>query len=356
MADIRLEGLRKEFDDGAVVAVRDLDITFKDGTTTCLLGPSGCGKTTLMRIIAGLDQPTSGRVYFGDRDVTEVKTRNRDLGMVFQYPVVYQGATVRENIALPLRSEDLSDAEKTERVDELISLIGLEAVADSDVTGLDSGSRQKVAVARAVSRYAPTILFDEPITNVDPDMKLQVKRTLRELFSRLNQTIIYVTHDQTEAMTLADEIALMNDGSIDQMAHPRELYDDSASRFSGWFLGNPGMDFVTVEGNRDLVQAIVGGPLSDSVATVGFRPEVVKLDDADGSSGVLATVKHSAIATGGQLLVNLQSGEVAVKAKLPWNTTIDVSPGTTVRWSVPRERLNLFDADDSAVAAAPADV
>lgn len=355
MADIRLEGLRREFDDGAVVACRDLDLTFKDGTTTCLLGPSGCGKTTLMRIIAGLDQPTSGRVFFGDKDVTDVKTRNRDLGMVFQYPVVYQGATVRENIALPLRGEDLTDAEKTERVDELISLIGLEAVADSGVTGLDSGNRQKVAVARAVARHAPIILFDEPITNVDPDMKLQVKRTLRELFSRLNQTIIYVTHDQTEAMTLADEIALMNDGAIDQMAPPRELYNDSASRFSGWFLGNPGMDFITIDGNRELVQAILGGPLSDNVVTVGFRPEFVKVDAVDGSSGVIATVQHAAIATGGQVLLNLQSGEVSVKAKLPWNTTLDVSPGTTVRWSVPTERLNLFGANDSAVAAAPTD-
>ena len=186
-------------------------------------------------------------------------------------------------------------------------------------------------------------------------MKLQVKRTLRELFSRLNQTIIYVTHDQTEAMTLADEIALMNDGAIDQMAPPRELYNDSASRFSGWFLGNPGMDFITIDGNRELVQAILGGPLSDNVVTVGFRPEFVKVDAVDGSSGVIATVQHAAIATGGQVLLNLQSGEVSVKAKLPWNTTLDVSPGTTVRWSVPTERLNLFGANDSAVAAAPTD-
>ena len=182
-------------------------------------------------------------------------------------------------------------------------------------------------------------------------MKLKVKLTMRDLFTRLNQTIIYVTHDQTEAMTLADEIALMNDGAIDQMAPPRELYNDSASRFSGWFLGNPGMDFITVDGNRELVQAIVGGSLSDSVATVGFRPEFVKVANADGSAGVLATVKHSAIATGGQMLVNLQSGDVAVKAKLPWDTTLDVSPGTTVRWSVPSERLNLFDAGDTAVVA-----
>ncbi|MCJ7780866.1 MAG: ABC transporter ATP-binding protein, partial [Acidimicrobiia bacterium] len=282
MADIRLEGLHKEFDDGEVVAVRDLNLTFKDGTTTCLLGPSGCGKTTLMRIIAGLEQPTRGRVYFGDRDVTDVKTRNRDLGMVFQYPVVYQGATVRENIALPLRGEDLAESEKKERVDELITLIGLEDVADRDVTGLDSGNRQKVAVARAVSRHAPIILFDEPITNVDPDLKLQVKRTLRELFTRLNQTIIYVTHDQTEAMTLADEIALMNDGAIDQMAPPRELYNDSASLFSGWFLGNPGMDFVPVADNQEVALAIAGRSLPDNVTTLGFRPEFVRLTGFDG--------------------------------------------------------------------------
>ncbi len=355
MADIRLENLRKEFDDGAVVAVRDLSLTFRDGTTTCLLGPSGCGKTTLMRIIAGLDAPTSGSVFFGDQDVTEMKTRDRDLGMVFQYPVVYSGATVRQNIALPLRGEDLSQEEKDDRVEELISLIGLDDYADWEASRLNSATRQMVAVARAVSRQAPIILFDEPITNVDPDLKLQVKRTLRELFSRLNQTIIYVTHDQTEAMTLADEIALMNDGRIDQMAPPRELYNESASRFSGWFLGNPGMDFIPVDDNRELAQAIVGGPLSDDVATIGFRPEFVKLDDPDGSSGVLATVKHSAIATGGQLLVSLQCGEVAVKAKLPWDSRLDVSPGTTVRWSVPGERLNMFDANDSAVAAARAD-
>ena len=355
MADIRLEGLHKEFDDGEVVAVRDLNLTFKDGTTTCLLGPSGCGKTTLMRIVAGLEQPTGGRVYFGDKDMTNVKTRDRHLGMVFQYPVVYQGATVRENIALPLRGEDLSHSEKSDRVEELIVLIGLEDVADKSVTGLDSGNRQKVAVARAISRHAPIILFDEPITNVDPDMKLQVKRTLRELFTRLNQTIIYVTHDQTEAMTLADEIALMNDGAIDQMAPPRELYNDSASSFSGWFLGNPGMDFVPVAENIETALALVGRPFSNDVVTLGFRPEFVNVTGSDASSGVIATVKHAAITTGGQVLVSLQSGDLAVKAKLPWDTHVDVRPGTTVKWSVASERLHLFDASDSAVAMAPND-
>ncbi|MEN8040262.1 MAG: ABC transporter ATP-binding protein [Actinomycetota bacterium] len=355
MADIRLEGLHKEFDEGSVVAVRDLNLTFKDGTTTCLLGPSGCGKTTLMRIIAGLEHPSRGQVFFDDVDVTDLKTRDRDIGMVFQYPVVYRGASVRENIALPLRGEDLSQAEKDARVDELLALIDLEDAADLEVTSLDSGTRQKVAVARAVSRHAPIILFDEPITNVDPDMKLQMKRTLRALFTRLNQTIIYVTHDQTEAMTLADEIALMSDGAIDQMAPPRELYNDSATRFSGWFLGNPGMVFVSVDENREVAQALVGHVLPEATATIGFRPEHVRVTSDRTGTGVGATVKHAAVVTGGQVLTSLETGSLVVKAKLPWDALSSVRPGGEVKWSVDVSRIRLFDENDRAVPFSPAE-
>lgn len=351
MADIRLENLRKEFDNGSVVAVRDLNLTFREGTTTCLLGPSGCGKTTLMRIIAGLETPTAGRVFFGDEDVTDLKTRDRNLGMVFQYPVVYRGITVRQNLALPLRADPLTDEEKHQRVEELLEMIDLKHVADTDVDRLDGGTRQKVAVARAVSRHAPIILFDEPITNVDPDLKLQLKRTLRELFSRLNQTIIYVTHDQTEAMTLADEIALMQDGAIEQMAPPRELYNKSESVFGGWFLGNPGMDFVPVAGNEAVASAIAGS-LPDAVTTIGFRPEHVQLLGADSASGVDAVVEHIAIATGGQKLVNLRSGDIRLKAKLPWQSGGSIRAGDTVKWIVAPERIRKFNSDDVAVSAA----
>lgn len=354
MADIRLEDLRKEFDDGAVVAVRDLNLTFREGTTTCLLGPSGCGKTTLMRIIAGLEQPSAGRVFFGDDDVTDLRTRDRNLGMVFQYPVVYRGITVRQNLALPLRSDSLSDAEKERRVNELLEMIDLVDVADTDVDKLDGGTRQKVAVARAVSRHAPIILFDEPITNVDPDLKLQLKRTLRELFSRLNQTIIYVTHDQTEAMTLADEIALMQDGAIEQMAPPRELYNKSESVFGGWFLGNPGMNFVPVTGNEENAARIAGGSLVDAVATIGFRPEDVVLAASETANGMEALVEHIAIVTGGQRLVNLRSGEMRLKAKLPWDASNGVGAGDFVKWSVPAERIRKFNVDDVSVTVAAA--
>lgn len=354
MADIRLESLHKEFNDGEVVAVRDLNLTFREGTTTCLLGPSGCGKTTLMRIIAGLEKPSAGRVFFGDEDVTDLKTRDRNLGMVFQYPVVYRGITVRQNLALPLRADPLSDAEKKQRVSELLEMIDLMDVADTDVGKLDGGTRQKVAVARAVSRQAPIILFDEPITNVDPDLKLQLKRTLRELFSRLNQTIVYVTHDQTEAMTLADEIALMQDGAIEQMAPPRDLYNKSESVFGGWFLGNPGMNFVPVAGNEATASLIAGGALVDAVTTIGFRPEDVVLAATETASGLEAVVEHIAVATGGQRLVNLRSGEMRLKAKLPWDAGYGVAAGDYVKWSVAAERLRKFNADDVSVSMAAA--
>lgn len=355
MADIRLEGLRKEFDDGEVVAVRDLNLTFREGTTTCLLGPSGCGKTTLMRIIAGLEVPSAGRVFFGDQDVTDSRTRDRNIGMVFQYPVVYRGTTVKENLALPLRAEQMTDAEKEERLEELLTMIGLKDVAHTNVDRLDGGTRQKVAVARAVARHAPIILFDEPITNVDPDLKLQLKRTLRQLFTRLNQTIIYVTHDQTEAMTLADEIALMQDGAIEQMAPPRQLYNKSESVFGGWFLGNPGMNFVSVADDREAATVIAGGALVDAVTTIGFRPEDVSLTTSDTSSGMPAVVEHTAVVTGGQRLVSLRSGDLQLKAKLPWDARVAAEAGQSVKWSVPAARIGKFDADSVAVAKAAAE-
>ncbi|HYO29465.1 MAG TPA: ABC transporter ATP-binding protein, partial [Thermomicrobiales bacterium] len=245
MADIRVERLRKVF--GPVVALDDVDFSFPDSSVTCLLGPSGCGKTTLMRIIAGLEAPTSGDVFFGERRVTGLPPRKREIGMVFQYPVVYKGINVRENIELPLKSEKLSAADRRRRVDEVIEVLGLAAAADKDVSRLDNGTRQKVAVAREVARQPRIILFDEPITNVDATAKLQLKRAFKELTRRLSQTIVYVTHDQTEAMTLADQIALMRDGRIVQCDAPRTLYNRPADRFAGWFLGNPGMAFFDAE-------------------------------------------------------------------------------------------------------------
>lgn len=351
MLDIRTDNLCKQF--GAVVAVDDLTITFPAGTTTCLLGPSGCGKTTLMRMVAGLETPTRGEIYFGDQRVTGLSTRARNIGMVFQYPVVYRGSDVRANIELPLRAEKLSKAERTRRVDEVLDLLEMRHAADADIDALDNGTRQKVAVARAVARQPKIILFDEPITNVDISSKLQLKRALKELVTRLNQTIIYVTHDQTEAMTLADQIALMKDGRIVQYATPRELYDRPNDVFGGWFLGNPGMNFVENFARTIGSDGIVNSPLfaapvrlsghGSEQLTLGIRPEHVRVYPTVHAEAVPARVVSRAIVVGGQYLVTLQVGDATLKAKVAAETGRAL--GEAAWMHLPLERITLFGAD-----------
>lgn len=351
MLDIRTDNLRKQF--GDVVAVDDLTITFPAGATTCLLGPSGCGKTTLMRMIAGLETPTHGDIYFGDQRVTRLSTRARNIGMVFQYPVVYRGSDVRANIELPLRAEKLSKAERDRRVDEVLDLLEMRHAANADLDALDNGTRQKVAVARAVARQPKIILFDEPITNVDISSKLQLKRALKELVTRLNQTIIYVTHDQTEAMTLADQIALMKDGRIVQYATPRELYDRPNDVFGGWFLGNPGMNFVENFARTIDRDGVVNSPLfatpvrlsgrSSAPLTLGIRPEHVRVHAAAHPEAVPARVVNRAIVVGGQYLVTLQIGDAVLKAKVASHTGYALGEEAWVQ--LPLERITLFGAD-----------
>jgi len=349
--DIRTDNLRKQF--GDVVAVDDLTITFPAGATTCLLGPSGCGKTTLMRMIAGLETPTHGDIYFGDQRVTRLSTRARNIGMVFQYPVVYRGSDVRANIELPLRAEKLSKAERDRRVDEVLDLLEMRHAANADLDALDNGTRQKVAVARAVARQPKIILFDEPITNVDISSKLQLKRALKELVTRLNQTIIYVTHDQTEAMTLADQIALMKDGRIVQYATPRELYDRPNDVFGGWFLGNPGMNFVenfarTIDRDGVVHSPLFAAPVrlsgrSGAPLTLGIRPEHVRVHAAAHPEAVPARVVNRAIVVGGQYLVTLQIGDAVLKAKVASHTGYALGEEAWVQ--LPLERITLFGAD-----------
>jgi ABC-type sugar transport system ATPase subunit len=349
MTDIRLEGVRKVFG-GKVFAVRDLTLTFPSGSVTCLLGPSGCGKTTLMRIIAGLEEPTAGEVYFDTDRVTDLNPSQRNIGMVFQYPVVYRGISVEQNVALPLNQDKrLSPAARKARVESVLETFDLTAYARHDVTMLDNGTRQKVAVAREVARQPRIILFDEPITNVDVSSKMQLKRVLKRLVKQHNQTIIYVTHDQTEAMTLADEIALMRDGMIVQRGIPREIYDHPSDRFGGWFLGNPGMNFVDY---RPVDGALVGGLFAQPIrldqtapshVVVGIRPERIRVQKMPAPTFVPAQVRRSAIVAGGQHLLSLQIDDITLKAKVP--ETLRVEAGATVYVECAPDDVTLFDAD-----------
>lgn len=353
MAEIRLEAVRKVF--GETVAVAAVDDTFRPGTVTCLLGPSGCGKTTLLRLIAGLEQPTSGQVWFNDQLMNGRRPRKRDIGMVFQYPVVYRGMTVREDIELPLKQLKLSQSDRRTRIDTVAELLGLTGRLEDDVMSLDNGTRQKVAVARAVARRPGIVIFDEPVTNVDVNTKLELQRGIRELTRELGQTILYVTHDQTEAMTLADRIALMRDGRIVDSDSPTGLYRRPATVFGGWFLGNPGMNFLECAVGRDadtsrievpvLPAALLArGEIDTDKVTVGIRPERIRIVAPDHPDAVTGSVRRAAVAIGAQSLVTVDLPGATVKVKSP--PSVRVRAGEQVGLAVALDDLSVFGGDE----------
>ncbi|OUM97617.1 MAG: sugar ABC transporter ATP-binding protein [Paenibacillaceae bacterium ZCTH02-B3] len=356
MLSIKVVNLSKHFKN--TVAIRQLNFEFAASRVTCLLGPSGCGKTTLLRIIAGLESPTSGDIYFGDERVNDLSTSRRNIGMVFQYPVVYRGISVYRNIELPLLREKIPASERKKRVTDVIDLLGLGEVADKDITQLDNASRQKVAMARAIARQPKIILFDEPITNVDTSSKLVLKRALKEVMQQLKQTIIYVTHDQTEAMTLADQIVLMKDGEIVQCDEPRKLYLQPESTFGGWFLGNPGMNFFEGECAQAEGKSMVKAPLfpapllldeayTGDRITIGIRPEHIKVAASPSAGSVRGKVVDNLITIGGQRLLTVEVNDQRIKAK------VDHKLGSSLRdqvWlELPLDRIMLFDRDGSRI-------
>ncbi|MBA7521841.1 Vitamin B12 import ATP-binding protein BtuD [subsurface metagenome] len=349
MPEIRIKNLCKEFKD--VVAVRDVTITFPTATVTCLLGPSGCGKTTLLRMIAGLETPTAGDVYFDDERVTGLVPGKRNIGMVFQYPVVYRGLNVYRNIELPLLEDKLSERERHKRVEDVVEILGLKASVDKDITQLDNSERQKVAVARAIARKPQIILFDEPLTNVDVSAKTQLKQTLKDLTRQIKQTIIYVTHDQTEAMTLADKIALMKDGIIVQQDKPRKLYNYPNNMFGGWFLGNPGMNFIEVNvetiGDSQLfncplipVPVNLSGIKEEHHINIGIRPEHIRINKQQTPMAVRGDIVRKSIVIGGQYLVVIKVGDLSFKAKIRPEFGYKLKDGVWVE--IPFKHITLF--------------
>ncbi|MEO9337582.1 ABC transporter ATP-binding protein [Mesorhizobium sp. SB112] len=354
MADIFIEKVTKRF--GDFTAVDNIDMTFADGEVACLLGPSGCGKTTLMRILAGLERPTSGRVIFGGKDVTKLPPRKRNVGMVFQYPVMYPTLSVLENLELPMRYDrNVSEAERRRRVDEVLDVLDIRPLAGAFIESLDAGSRQKVAVGRAVARQSEIVLFDEPTTNVEVNAKLQLIRAFKQVTHRLKQTIVYVTHDQTEAMTLADRIALMKDGRILQYDRPDILYREPTSEFGGWFLGNPGMNFIPASVEEDGIHSAIltrpleaPGRLPAGETRIGIRPELVRMRAEPSDDSVAAILVDQAIGVAGRYLTKARIGDVAIKINTQGRPPVEL--GGTVHLSVPRERLAVF-VDGVRVAA-----
>lgn len=346
MAEIIIEHVTKRF--GELTAIDDIDMTFLDGEVACLLGPSGCGKTTLMRIMAGLEQPSAGRVLFGGKDVTRLPPRKRNVGMVFQYPVMYPTLSVIENLNLPMKYDSsISATERQRRVNEVLDVLDMRGLAKSFIEDLDIGSRQKVAIGRAVARQSEIVLFDEPTTSMGVTAKLQLIQAFKRVTRRLRQTIVYVTHDQTEAMTLADKIALMKAGKILQYDKPHVLYAQPSTAFGGWFMGNPGMNFVKAEVDAHGIHAaILAQPLPrpaglpQGETSIGIRPERISMSASPTEDSVPGTLVDQAIGIAGRYLTTVEVGKARIKVNTEGAPPVGL--GGLVHLQVPHARAMLY--------------
>jgi multiple sugar transport system ATP-binding protein len=274
MADIKIDRVAKAF--GAIRALDEITLDVADGEFVALLGPSGCGKTTLLRIIAGLETQTSGRIVIGGRDVSEVPVRQRGLAMVFQNYAVFPHMTVYENIAFGLRTQKADETRVKARVKRAAELMHIEPYLERYPARLSGGQRQRVAVARALAVEPPVLLMDEPLSNLDALLRLEMRAELKGVLREAGTTTIYVTHDQTEAMGLADRVALMHNGRIEQIDVPMELYRRPKTQFVGGFVGSPPMNFVNMavaDGQARLGSLVLKAPINSGKIVAGIRAE-----------------------------------------------------------------------------------
>ncbi len=294
MAEITLSKLAHAYgpnpQSDADYALKQMDHIWQDGGAYALLGSSGCGKTTLLNIISGLVRPSHGRVLFGDQDVTDAPTAERNIAQVFQFPVVYDTMTLRENLAFPLRNRGKDAGYIAARVQHIAQMIGMEDRLDHKARGLTADAKQKISLGRGMVREdVNAILFDEPLTVIDPHMKWELRTQLKSLHREFGHTMIYVTHDQTEALTFADKVVVMSEGRVVQLGTPQELFETPAHTFVGYFIGSPGMNFLNakIDGNKAVVNgetiALGGGYKAVEGRTqIGIRPEFAKLTNKGG--------------------------------------------------------------------------
>jgi multiple sugar transport system ATP-binding protein len=273
MAAVEFRGVTKEFPDGTV-AVDNLNLRIEDGEFMIFVGPSGCGKTTALRMLAGLEKPTAGDILIGDVVVNDLDPVDRDIAMVFQNYALYPHMTVRANIGFPLETQRVPKRERETRIKDAASLLGIEDLLDRKPRALSGGQRQRVAMGRAIVRHPQSFLMDEPLSNLDAKLRVQMRAELAKLHQRLRVTTLYVTHDQVEAMTLGQRVAVLDHGVVQQVDPPEVLYNDPANLFVASFIGSPAMNFLRVQ--SDGAHLSFGGhrlPLTDDVA-----PELVRRD------------------------------------------------------------------------------
>src|SRR5881296_1815103 len=354
MASVTLRRLSKVFD-GGVQALHPLDLDVRDGELLVLLGPSGSGKTTALRCIAGLEEPTTGDVVIGERIVTNVPPADRDVAMVFQSPALYPHLTVRENIAFPLEIRGVSDAQITRRVLEAVARLGLQQVLDRVPAQLSEGQRQRAALGRAIVRGPQAFLLDEPLSRLDATLRIELRGELLALHRALGATMIYVTHDQTEAMTMGQRIAVLHEGRLRQVGTPEEVYERPADVHVARFVGSPGMNILrgtALERRGETVvdcgSFTVPVTLSDYAGQVhlGVRPEHVAMcgpDQGQGNAQVLVVEP-----LGAETLVHLDVAGQTLVARVPG--IVDVRAGDRVGFRLDRHHLHLFDVAEARLA------
>lgn len=355
MAEIQLQNITKIFD-RKVRAVDNVDLTIVDQEFMVLLGPSGCGKTTIMRMIAGLEYPEAGRILIGGRDVTDAPPRKRDISMVFQSYAVFPHLTVFDNIAFGLKMKKVPKAEIRRRTEEAAEMVQLTPYLDRFSAQLSGGQRQRVAVARAIVMQPSVLLMDEPLSNLDALLRLNFRAELKRLVGELKTTTIYVTHDQIEALSLGDRIAVMREGKIVQVGTPGEVYENPATEFVGGFLGSPPMNFLDVRLRSDDggPRAELGGhsiPVPASLvangrteALMGIRAENIETRVLDGNAAQEGLVARVIVVEllGSQLLVTGQVGDEQIKVLVRADASI--KPGDDLLLRPEPDKLRWFDA------------
>jgi multiple sugar transport system ATP-binding protein len=357
MARVLIRNLSKKF--GEVHVVKDVNLEIRDKEFLVIVGPSGCGKTTTLRMVAGLESITSGQILIGDTVVNELPPMDRDIAMVFQNYALYPHMSVYDNIAFGLKMRRFSHVEISQRVQEVAEILGIGDYLKRKPRQLSGGQRQRVALGRAIVRHPRVFLFDEPLSNLDAKLRVQMRVELKKIHDRLGTTAIYVTHDQVEAMTLGDRVVVMKDGVVQQVGEPLELYNEPTTRFVASFIGSPAMNFAAVkvteadgglwainEGIRIMVSAEMsvrlGRYVGEQVA-LGIRPEDLRLASSDdpgqpGFDAVVEVVEK----LGSQILLDVKVGSAMMVAAV--EPTVRARVRDRLRLAVNPERLHFFDS------------
>jgi len=358
MAEIFLEKVWKIFESKGerVEAVRGIELLIKDRELIVLLGPSGCGKTTTLRMIAGLEKPTQGKVYIDGKNVTERPARQRDIAFVFQSYALYPHLTVYQNVEFPLKAQGVPKKERRKRVREVLEFLQIWDFRDHYPQKLDSGRQQKVAIARAIVRRPKAFLLDEPLSNLDAKVREFTRGELKRLHMDLRITTVYVTHDQVEAMSLAERIVVMRDGTIQQVGSPREIYENPTNLFVANFIGSPGMNFFKAKLNdeRDIVlsgsylikaqdipsYSSILRSFSKEEIILGIRPEYIKVSNSERAWRVQVDLIEP---LGHEKVVNFSSG--SIKGKIRLLRKVSIREGEEIKILLDPSKIRLFDPE-----------